>query len=56
MLGLNAFGGIVRYNATPGQEFVILGNTAALFGEAYLSSENVGTAGLVNSHIMYETA
>jgi hypothetical protein len=55
MLGLNAFGGIVRYNASPGQEFVILGNTAALFGEAYLSSENVGTAGLVNSHIMYET-
>jgi hypothetical protein len=55
MLGLNAFGGIVRYNATPGQEFVLLGNSAALFGEAYLSSENVGTAGLVNAHIMYET-
>jgi hypothetical protein len=55
MLGLNAFGGIVRYNASPGQEFVLLGNTAALFGEAYLSSENVGTAGLVNSHVMFET-
>jgi hypothetical protein len=53
MLGLNAFGGIVRYNAAPGQEFSILGNTATL-GEAYLSSENVGTAGLVNAHIVYE--
>lgn len=55
MLGLNAFGGIVRYNATPGEEFVLLGNTAALFGEAYLSAENLGTAGLINAHIMYET-
>lgn len=55
MLGLNAFGGIVRYNAAPGQEFTLLGNTAALGGEAYLSGENVGTAGLVEAHIMYET-
>lgn len=53
MLGLNAFGGIVRYNASPGQEFNILGNTSPL-GEAYLSSENLGTAGLINAHIMYE--
>lgn len=52
-LGLNAFGGIVRYNAAPGQEFSILGNTAPL-GEAVLSSENTGTAGAVNAHIMYE--
>jgi hypothetical protein len=55
MLGLNAFGGIVRLNETPGEEFVLLGNTAALFGEAYLSSENLGTAGLINAHITYET-
>lgn len=53
MVGLNAFGGIVRYNASPGQEFSILGNTSPL-GEAYLSSENLGTAGLINAHIMYE--
>jgi hypothetical protein len=53
MLGLNAFGGIVRYNATPGQEFGLVGNTSPL-GEAYLSAENVGTAGLINAHIMYE--
>jgi hypothetical protein len=55
MCGLNAFGGIVRYNATPGEEIVLLGNTAALFGEGYLSAENVGTAGIINAHIMYET-
>lgn len=54
VLGLNAFGGIVRYNAAPGQEFSMLGNTASN-GESVLSSENVGTAGLVNAHIMYET-
>jgi hypothetical protein len=52
-VGLNAFGGIVRYNAAPGQEFSLLGNTSPL-GEAYLSSENVGTAGLVNAHIIFE--
>jgi hypothetical protein len=53
MLGLNAFGGIVRYNASPGQEFSILGNTANL-GEAYLSGENIAGAGLVTAHLMYE--
>ena len=54
MLGLNAFGGIVRYNAAPGQEFSLLGNTAPL-GEGYLSGDIVGAgAGLINSHIMYE--
>lgn len=52
-LGLNAFGGIVRWNAAPGQEFSLLGNTADL-GEAYLSSQNLGTAGLINAHMLYE--
>jgi hypothetical protein len=52
-LGLNAFGGIVRYNAAPGQEFVITGNTTP-GGEAYLSSSNLGTAGLIDAHIMLE--
>jgi hypothetical protein len=54
-LGLNAFGGIVRYNASPGQEFIITGNTTPL-GEAYLSSQNLGTPGLIDAHIMYEPA
>jgi hypothetical protein len=54
-LGLTAFGGIVRWNAAPGQEFSLLGNAVtAPAGEAYLSSQNLGTPGLINSHILYE--
>jgi hypothetical protein len=53
-LGLNAFGGIIRWNASPGSEFKILGNTASL-GEASLSCYTGGTPGLVLAHILYET-
>ena len=52
-LGLNAQGGILRYNSAPGQQFVILGNTAT-FGEAYLSAFTGGTVGAITAHIMYE--
>jgi hypothetical protein len=52
-LGLNAFGGIVRWVASPGSELRILGNTASL-GEASLSCYTGGTPGLVAAHILYE--
>src|SRR5207253_235744 len=52
-LALNAFGGIVRWVAAPGEEFSIVGNTASL-GEASLSAFTGGTVGLINHHIIYE--
>ena len=54
-LGLNAFGGIVRWNAAPGQQYSSYGNTAtAPAGENYLSCQNFGTPGPITSHIIYE--
>ena len=52
-LGFNAFGGIVRWVAAPGEEIGILGNTASL-GEVSLSSGSAGTPGLMNSHFIFE--
>lgn len=54
-VGTNAFGGILRWNAAPNQEFGMVGNTASL-GEAVLSNQAYGTPGLVQSHIIYETS
>lgn len=54
MLGLNAFGGIVRWVAGPGSEFKCVG-AAANLGEASLSCYTGGTPGLVEAHILYET-
>lgn len=52
-LSFNAFGGIVRWVAAPGEEIGILGNTASL-GEMSLSAFTGGTPGLMGSHIIYE--
>ncbi len=52
-LGFNAFGGIVRWVAAPGEEIGILGNTASN-GEISLSSGSAGTPGLMSAHIVYE--
>lgn len=52
-LSFNAFGGIVRWVAAPGEEPKILGNTASL-GEVSLSAFTGGTPGLMGSHIVYE--
>ena len=52
-LGLNAFGGIVRWVAAPGSEMKILGNTASL-GEVSLSCYTGGSPGLVMAHMIYE--
>ena len=54
-LGINAVGGLLRYNAAPTQQFSMLGNTAT-FGEASLSAFTGGTVGAINAHIVYEPA
>lgn len=52
-IGFNAFGGLVRWVAAPGEEISMLGNTAS-FGELSLSSGAAGTPGLMASHFIYE--
>lgn len=52
-LGINAFGGSFRWNAAPGQQWVMLGNAVG-FGETLISSQNVGAPGAVNAHLEYE--
>lgn len=52
-LSFNAFGGIVRWVAAPGEEIGVLGNTASL-GEISLSAYTGGTPGLMGAHIVYE--
>ena len=50
---INAFGGIIRWNAAPTQQWSILGNTQPL-GESSLSAYTGGTVGAISSHIIYE--
>lgn len=52
-IGFNAFGGIVRWVAAPGEEMIVLGNTAS-FGELSLSSGSAGTPGLMSAHLIFE--
>jgi hypothetical protein len=52
-LGFNAFGGVVRWVAAPGQEIGVFGNAASV-GEVSLSSASTGTPGLMNSHFIFE--
>ena len=52
-LSFNAFGGIVRWLAAPGEEIGVIGNTASL-GEVSLSCFTGGTPGLMGSHLIYE--
>jgi hypothetical protein len=52
-VGLNAWGGIMRWIADVGEQFSLLGNTTP-FGEAYLSAFTGGTVGNVSAHIIYE--
>ena len=52
-LGINAFGGIVRWNAAPTQQISILGNSTST-GELSLSCFTGGSPGAVQSHILYE--
>ena len=52
-LSFNPFGGVVRWLAAPGEEWTIVGN-AVNVSESVLSAQNVSTAGLMGSHIVYE--
>ena len=53
-LGLNAFGGIMKWNPyTPDMALSILGN-AANVGEVSLSAFTGGTVGNVSAHMIYE--
>ena len=52
-LGLNAFGGILKYNAGPEQEFVIFSATAPL-GEAVLSGFTGTASSSISADIIYE--
>lgn len=52
-LSFNAFGGIVRWVAAPGQELSILGNTASS-GELSINCMTGGTPGLLSSHMIFE--
>jgi hypothetical protein len=54
-LSFNAYGGIVRWVARPGEEPSVVGNTASL-GEVSLSAFTGGTAGALSAHILYEVA
>jgi hypothetical protein len=50
----NAFGGIVRWVAAPGEEWTIIGQAAST-GESILScGPTTGNVGLIGSHIVYE--
>ena len=54
-LGLNMFGGILRWNAAPTQQWTQIGN-AVNAGESvlYNSSSASGVTTVVNAHIIYE--
>lgn len=52
-LSFNAFGGIVRWVAAPGEEITTVGNTASL-GEVSLSAFTGGTPGLMGAALIYE--
>jgi len=52
-LSFNAYGGIVRWVARPGEELTIVGNTASL-GECSLSAYSGGTPGQMSSHVIFE--
>lgn len=52
-LAFNAFGGIVRWVAAPGEEITVITATQPL-GEVSLSAFTGGTTGLMGSHVIYE--
>lgn len=56
-LSFNAFGGIVRWVAAPGEEIYQYGSTAVSSGETSLSAYTGSTAsGVIGAHMIFETA
>ena len=54
-LGLNLFGGIIRWNAAPTQQITLVGNAVTTGGFClFNSSTGGGSSGLANAHIIYE--
>jgi hypothetical protein len=55
-LSFNAFGGIIQWQTNPGseEEWVAVGNATVSNSETVLSSQNVGTAGLIGADWFYE--
>jgi len=53
-LSFNAFGGIVRWVAAPGEEIVMSG-AAQPGGDTSLSAFTGGTVGLMSAHMIFET-
>lgn len=49
----NAFGGIVRWQARPGEDISVVGNTASL-GEVSLSAFTGAASVAVSAHMLYE--
>jgi hypothetical protein len=54
-LSFNAYGGIVRWVARPGEEPSIVGNTASL-GDASLSANTGTVAAPISLHVLFEVA
>ena len=55
-LALNGFGGILRWNAAPGQQYTLVGNTGPGGGGIlYNSTSGSGATCAANAHIIYET-
>lgn len=52
-LSFNAFGGVVRWLAAPGEEITVITATQPL-GEVSLSAFTGGTPGLMGAHVIYE--
>jgi len=61
-LGLNTFGGIIRWNAAPTQQYTLIGNAVfaaglpVTLGQAMLYNDSNGTGATTtaNAHIVYE--
>lgn len=61
-VGLNTFGGILRWNAAPTQQYTLIGNAVfaaglpVTFGQAILLNLSAGTGAstTANAHIIYE--
>jgi hypothetical protein len=54
-MSFNAFGGILRWQAAPGEEWGQFGNTsAAPLGESSLSAFTGFTPGLMGAHVIFE--